>query len=199
MNRLQVGEPGEQLLALIFEAALEEGDWPVYQHLDLTGPHNSVPSPHQILEDLPPAYVSFDIPLDTSSKVALYVRGMEAAIRALATRNSEHAQVAVGLLQAFADVLVALSERWEREPMMSASKAQPVVVQAHELQAATGERTPRQVLLLGKMLEQEAIGIVEWTDDPDSPWSIEINFEIRMYRNAGGITDYLRIHEPGRG
>lgn len=174
---------------------MEEGEPPVFQHLDLIGPHNGIHRPHEVLEALPRDQVSFDIPLEDSSRVALYVLGIEQARNTPAARGLGLDEAAARLLQVFVDILVALSERREREPMLSAARVQPVVVHAHELGWVTDGLPANHLRLLGCMLDQEGIGIVEETDDPGSPWSIEIGFEIRDYQGLGDILDYLRLRD----
>lgn len=46
---------------------------------------------------------------------------------------------------------------------------------------------------VGRLLEVEGIGRVEWSDDRTSPWSIELNFQVRRWAPVGHYRDYARI------
>jgi len=180
MSHREERSRGPELIELIYEATVQAGDWPVYQHIDLEGHRRGMEKPYEVLEALPHEWVSFENPLDTASKVRLHVEGIAAA------------ELGDGLLQEFVNAVVALSERWEREPMLSPAQAQPVVVQAHELFDASAARSEGELRLIGLLLDNEGIGTVDWTEDPASPFSVEIDFEIRDYRAASSIEDYLR-------
>ena len=180
MEREEARPRAPQLIELIFEATVEAGDWPVYQHIDLEGHRRGIERPHEVLEALPGAWVSFDIPLDTASKVRLHVAGIAAF------------ELGRELVQRFVNVVVALSERWEREPMLSPARAQPVVVQAHELSGVSEMGSETELRLIGLLLDNEGIGTVDWTEDPGSPFSVEIDFEIRDYRATSTVDDYLQ-------
>lgn len=185
MNR-QGPLPPEDLLLKTSLSATEEGGGrpPVFQYLDLELHGLGVEWPDRCLEEASPTLITYDSPLDTASKVRLTVRGVQAA--------DPGARV---LHVGFPKTVRALFDRWEREELLSPSQAQPVVAHAHELWSSRlGSATEQRIV--GLLLEIEEIGNVEWTGDPASPWSIEIDFRIRRFGGVANLADYLRIRYP---
>jgi hypothetical protein len=168
------------LKAIVDAVRTSGGRWPVYQHLDLVLHDNGV-RPDKYLKGMSNDLVRFDAPLESPSRIIAPVPGFVAAYPD--AREIHH-----GFLKA----LRKLFDRWEREELLSPAEAQPVVVHAHELWAP-GSIDRSELRVVGLLLETEGIGKVAWTEDPDSPWSIEIDFDIRRWGGVGDLSDYLRI------
>ncbi len=96
------------------------------------------------------------------------------------------------LHQFFVQALRSLVDRWDREKLLSPTKAQRVVVFASELRLAT-ELSPTDLKIVGRLFDVEPVGQVEWFEDAASPWSIEIDFWIRDFANVGNVGDYLGV------
>jgi hypothetical protein len=181
--------PPEDLLLQTSLTATREGGGrpPVFQYLDLELHGLGVERPARCLEEASPTLITYDSPLGTASKVRLTVRGMRVA--------DPSARV---LHIGFPKTVRALFDRWEREVLLSPAEAQPVVAHAHELWShRLGSET--ELRIVGLLLEIEDIGRVDWTEDPDSPWSIEIDFGIRRFGGVANLADYLRIRYPEPG
>jgi hypothetical protein len=94
----------------------------------------------------------------------------------------------------FVPVVRSLVDRLDRETLISPTEAQRIIVFAHEMEQLRGA-TPNEVRMLGRLLDIEPIGLVEWDADPSSPWGIEINFRIRDFANIASVVDYLEISQ----
>jgi hypothetical protein len=157
------------------------GRWPVYQYLDLALHQNGVDRPDRCLEAISPELIGFDAPLEGSSEVRLPIPGFVAADPG-----------APEIHRGFLKVLRRLFDRWDREELLSPAQEQPVVMHAHELWSPQ-LGTTAELRTVGLLLEIEGIGEVEWRGDPDSPFGIEIGFQIRRYGSVGHLSDYLRV------
>ncbi len=176
----------EKLLLETVLAATREGGGraPVFQYLDLKLHSMGIEFPDRCLEGMSSELIRYDSPLEASGGVRLPVQGM-----LVADPNARE------LHHGFPKLIRALVDRWEREELLSPAQAQPVVAHAHELWSPRlGSRT--EMRIVGLLLEIEEIGKVEWTEDPASPWSIEIDFRIRHFGSVASLADYLRIRYP---
>lgn len=153
----------------------------MYQHLDLVLPGRGI-RPDKYLKGMSSDLVRFDAPLESPSRVMTPVPGFLAAYPD--AREVHHG---------FLKTLRKLFDRWGREQLISPAQAQPVVVQAHELWIRSASVGDAELRVVGLLLEVEGIGGVEWSGDPSSPWSVEIDFDIRRWGGVGDLSDYLRI------
>jgi hypothetical protein len=90
----------------------------------------------------------------------------------------------------FIPVLRSLVDRPSREELLSATETRRVTVFANEMEQLRGA-SPVEMKVVGRLLDVEKIGLVEWFGDPSCPWRIEINFDIREYANVGTILDFI--------
>jgi hypothetical protein len=170
------------LLRIAYEALFTGGGrWPVFQFLDLEGFKRGVAVPHCCLEGIDEALIRYEAPLSGGTRCRLSVRGMISADPTAAVIH-----------QGFLQVIRGLSDRWGREELLSPAEAQPVLVPAKDLwHPKLGTQTDLRIV--GLLLEEEGIGSIEWTDDPESPFSVLIDYDIRRLGAAVNIQDYLQI------
>lgn len=187
-------EEDRRLLRLMLNAIqMGDGQPPVYMFIDVEGGRAGIQDPRRGLSRLSPRFVKYEEPLEDASPLWLLFDG------AIGAGLSTKAQ------SAFAEVLPGLAKRWVREPMLSPAQVQPVVVSARELW--TRENGGAADLgVIGHLLEAEEIGYVDWitkkvegdqsadwVEDPWSPFSIEIDSNIRAFETVNGIAEAREI------
>jgi len=172
------------LLQLAYESLFESGGrWPVFQYLDLEGVKEGIAVPHRCLKGIEAGLIRYEPPLRGATSCRLSVRGIISA-------DPSAAVVHRGFLQ----VVRGLSDRWGREELLSPAEPQPVLVPARDLwQPNFG--SPTDLRIVGLLLEEESIGSIEWTADPESPFSVLIDYDIRKLGGAVNIHDYFRIRD----
>ncbi len=175
------------LLETLLTGVRESGKWPVFQFLDHGLARRGIRRPDSCLEEASPAHVVFDRPLEQDSKVRLTARGWNAA--------DPFSPV---LHDGFVPVLRGCVDFFSRTKPSSPSEVQRIVAQSSELWTPS-RGTKADLRLVGLLLEVERLGRVEWGRDAVSPWSIELDFQIRRYASVGDLDDYLGIrgsHRP---
>jgi hypothetical protein len=172
------------LLRLAYDALFASGGrWPVFQYLDLEGFKEGIPVPHRCLEGIEAGLIRYEPPLRSATAIRLSVRGI---ISAEPSATVVH--------RGFLQVIRGLSDRWGREELLSPAEPQPVLVPAKDLwQPKLG--TPTELRIVGLLLEEEGVGSIEWTADPESPFSVLIDYDIRELGGAVSIYDYLQIRD----
>lgn len=183
MTWWEVASQGRKVLRLILRAMVATGERPVFQHLDREAHKAGIERPHEVLEELPEDLVFFDRPLEDSSRIGLTLKG--AMVAGLSS----------GVLDAFLKILAALAELRDEVAPPSPSQAHPVVAHAGDLWVPE-MRSPSDLVVIGMLLDSEEIGVVSWTGDLTSPWSIEVDYRIREYANVVTLSDYQLIRDP---
>ncbi|HYP55286.1 MAG TPA: hypothetical protein VEQ41_03140 [Solirubrobacterales bacterium] len=56
-----------------------------------------------------------------------------------------------------------------------------------------GRLSETELRIVGHLLEVEGIGEVSWTDDPASPWRIEVDHDVLRYRRVVIFPDFVRV------
>jgi hypothetical protein len=170
------------LLRVVFQAVFTSGGrWPVFQYVDQAAFEHGIAVPHRCLEGIGADLVRYDLPLTSAARCRLSVRGM---IRAEPAATVVH--------RGFLQVIRGLSDRWGREELLSPAEPQPVLVPAKDLWSPK-LGTSTELRIVGLLLEVEEVGSIEWTDDPASPFSIQIDYDIRRLGGAISIPSYLQI------
>jgi hypothetical protein len=90
----------------------------------------------------------------------------------------------------FIPVLRSLVDRPSQVTLLSPTEPRRVTVFANEMEQLRGA-SPVEMKMVGRLLDVEKIGFVEWFDDPSCPWRIEYDFDIRKYANVGTILDFI--------
>ena len=146
---------------------------PRAEHVYRAARKRGVPQPDALIERMAPLLIDFVPPLSEGSGLAPTVRGI--LLRDSSAELIHHR---------FIKVVRALPDRWDREGTISAAEPQPVVVHAFELLPILEMTSLPDRCLLGRLLEVERVGSVEWTKDPESPWSVWIRYEVHRYAGA---------------
>jgi hypothetical protein len=155
---------------------------PRAEHVYRAARKRGVQRPDALIESMAPLLVDFAPPLSEGSGLAPTVRGV--LLRDSSTELIHHR---------FMKVIRALPDRWDREGTISAAEPQPVVMHAFELLPASETLSLADRCLVGRLLEVEGVGSLEWTKDRESPWSVWIRYEVHRYAGAVTIEDFLRI------
>jgi hypothetical protein len=177
--------PGE--IVQLCQATLEcliaaEGDSPTFQAIDSAVRSRGVGRPEEaLLEARELGYVTFRGELAWPTQISLMVAG-----HFLAKPNDPL------LHRYFVPVIRSLVDRLDRETLLSPTEARPVIVFASEMEQLRAA-TPVDVKIVGRLLDVEEVGRIEWTEDPTCPWSSEIDFKIRELANIASIRDFLEV------
>jgi hypothetical protein len=158
------------------------GDEPVFQAVDglvhrrgVTRPQEATKTAHAL------GFLQFEGALTTRT----LIRPRVAGYHLVEPRD-------VLLHQFFVQALRSLVDRWDREKLLSPTKAQRVVVFAGELGLAR-ELSPTDLKIVGRLLDVEPVGQVEWFENAASPRSVEIDFWIREFSKVATVDDYLQV------
>jgi hypothetical protein len=168
--------------ALLNFLVAAEGDLPTFHAIDLALRSQGLKRPDEaVLEARALGYLTFGGELTFPTRLALTVAG-----HYLAEPQDRL------LHRYFIPVLRSLVDRLDRETLLSPTEARRVIVFANEMEQLQGA-TAVETKVLGRLLGVEPVGIVEWTDDPWCPWSIEIDFRIREFASIASIPDFLGV------
>jgi hypothetical protein len=92
----------------------------------------------------------------------------------------------------FVPAIRELVDFFVRHEPDSPKQAEPIVARADELPFSS-RLDAAQLQTVGRLLEEEGIGRVTWTDDPSSPWDIELGLQILRHRRTATFDDFLRV------
>jgi hypothetical protein len=159
------------------------GDPPSFHAIEIALRHMGVARPEEpVLAARDLSYLSFEGRLTGSSAISLSLAGHYLA--------DPHDPL---LHHYFIRVIRSLVDRPDRETLLSLTESRPVVVFANEMEQLRAA-SPMDVKMLGRFLDVDAIGVVEWfEDDPSCPWSIRIDYTIRDFANVASIPDCLEV------
>jgi hypothetical protein len=158
------------------------GDEPVFQAVDGLAHRRGVTRPQEAVQSAQAlGYLQFEGVLTTEA----LIRPRVAGYHLVESRDAL-------LHQFFIHTLRSLVDRWDREKLLSSTKAQRVVIFARELRLAR-ELSPTDLKIVGRLFDVESVGQVEWFENAESPWSIEIDFWIRDFANIATVDDFLRL------
>lgn len=137
--------------------------------------------PDRSLETVSPDHLACDLPLTPNGLIRPRAVGVHLA-------DPEADELHRGFIPALPE-LVGFFGRYEPG---SPGRAEPVVAKPEDLSMPSGF-SETELRIVGHLLEVEGIGEVSWTEDPASPWRIELGLEVLRYRRVVVFADFVRV------
>lgn len=159
---------------------------PVYQHLLHEMGRKGIHGVEQLLRSLAPNFVVFKPPFASDMSVLPRVRGWYAA-------DPQAVEIHEGLIPAVRRCYDLFLQHKPPSP----TEAKPLRLAPQDLWPDSGIPKEADLFIVGLLLSVERIGKVTWTEDPASPWRVELDSEILRFARVGDYESLIAaLHQP---
>ena len=137
--------------------------------------------PDRSLEAISPEHLVYERPLVDDRPLRPRAVGVYIA-------DPEAEELHRGFVPALPGLVSFYGTRESRSP----GQAESTVARPEDL-PALARLSETKLRIVGYLLEVEGVGAVSWTDDPASPWKIEVGYDILRYRRVVMFPDFVRV------